>query len=282
MGFPRPSVVIPAYNEERHLRGCLEALLAQEGVEGPDIWVVPNGCTDRTAEIARSFGPRVGVIELPEGSKHAALNAGDRACTTFPRVYADADVELSPHALRQLCSVLQEPTIDAAAPRLDYDLTECSAVVRGFYGVWSLRGYLDEHHVGSGVYALNERGHARVGWFPPIIADDGYVSASIPRERRRSLQGCWFKKWAPQDLRSTFKVAVRVRQGQLQLAEEFPHLKAESVVPASRVSWGRILVQHPLSLVTYTVIRILALLRAKQLNRKGRTDVWLRDDSSRS
>lgn len=62
------SIVIPAYNEEHHLKACLEAIIAQ--TEKPDeVIVVDNNSNDATAEIARSYKfvrllhePRQGVV----------------------------------------------------------------------------------------------------------------------------------------------------------------------------------------------------------------------------
>lgn len=69
---------VPAYNEEESIGATIEALLAQTRV--PDrIVIIPNGCNDRTAEIARSFLKRnspLVVMELPklDHKKSEALN----------------------------------------------------------------------------------------------------------------------------------------------------------------------------------------------------------------
>ena len=52
------SVVIPAYNEEHTLPTCLQALKSQT-TPPLEIIVVDNNSTDRTAEVARSFGAKV-------------------------------------------------------------------------------------------------------------------------------------------------------------------------------------------------------------------------------
>ena len=59
---PLISVVIPAHNEEEFLPSCLEAVkraaaaLPDGWGDGVEIVVVANRCTDRTEEIAESFG----------------------------------------------------------------------------------------------------------------------------------------------------------------------------------------------------------------------------------
>ncbi|MEC8558761.1 MAG: glycosyltransferase, partial [Planctomycetota bacterium] len=90
------SVVIPAFDEAAMIARCLESVVGQRGLDRLEVVVVANGCRDATAELAREFGDPVRVVELAEGSKHRALNAGDAECTLFPRVYLDADVRISP------------------------------------------------------------------------------------------------------------------------------------------------------------------------------------------
>jgi len=97
--------LIPAYNEEESIGATIEALFRQDRV--PDrIVVIPNGCNDRTAEIARSFleekSPLV-VMELPrlEHKKSEALN---RAWKEYGRsmdlvICLDADTILPPNAV---------------------------------------------------------------------------------------------------------------------------------------------------------------------------------------
>jgi glycosyltransferase involved in cell wall biosynthesis len=57
------SVVIPAYNEEKHLPGLLESLALQT-YKPYEIIVVDNRSTDKTAEVAHTF-PGVRVVHEP-------------------------------------------------------------------------------------------------------------------------------------------------------------------------------------------------------------------------
>ena len=80
------SVLIPAHNEASEITACLASVFASEdlpaGWQG-EVLVIANGCTDQTAALARSTPVPQGwsllVLDLPEGGKLAALNAGDRA-----------------------------------------------------------------------------------------------------------------------------------------------------------------------------------------------------------
>lgn len=67
------SVVIPAYNEEKYIKACLDSLMAQE--EMPDeIIVVNNNSTDRTEAIVKKY-PVILITEKKKGTI-AARNRG--------------------------------------------------------------------------------------------------------------------------------------------------------------------------------------------------------------
>ena len=79
--MPRPDlqvvcVVVPAHDEERLLPDALRALeVAREVAEvDVEIVVVANGCTDRTAEVARDL--EASVIELDDANVGSARAAG--------------------------------------------------------------------------------------------------------------------------------------------------------------------------------------------------------------
>ena len=64
------SIVIPAYNEEHHLRACLDSIAAQ--TEAPnEVIVVDNNSTDKTAAIARSYHFVRLMSEQQQGIAHA-------------------------------------------------------------------------------------------------------------------------------------------------------------------------------------------------------------------
>lgn len=88
----RVSIVIPAYNEERHLLPCLEAINAQT-VPPFEVIVVDNNCTDDTTQIAKSF-PFVRIIKEPQQGIVFARNAGFDAAKGDIIGRIDADIQL--------------------------------------------------------------------------------------------------------------------------------------------------------------------------------------------
>ena len=87
-------MIIPAHNEASVIGrtlGRLDPLAPGGQVE---VIVACNGRTDNTAELARGF-KGVRVLDVPEPSKVAALNAADAEASRWPRLYRDADIEIT-------------------------------------------------------------------------------------------------------------------------------------------------------------------------------------------
>jgi len=92
--------MVPAYNEEEGIAETIESLLAQ--TRRPDlIVVIPNGCRDRTAEIARRYPVTVYELDRCEHKKSEALNRGwwKYARHADLVVCTDGDTVLPPHAV---------------------------------------------------------------------------------------------------------------------------------------------------------------------------------------
>lgn len=88
------SIVIPAHNEERHLRACLQAI-ARQTVAPFEVIVVDNNSTDKTAAITRDFPFVIVVDEQRQGIVYAR-NAGFDAANGDVIGRIDADIELPP------------------------------------------------------------------------------------------------------------------------------------------------------------------------------------------
>ncbi|MBI4658345.1 MAG: glycosyltransferase [Verrucomicrobia bacterium] len=99
------SVIIPAYNEAKCIRGCLgsvfEALAAHpRGDLATEVIVVDNNSTDGTGDLARTAGARV-VFE-PVNQIARARNAGAAAATGAWFLFLDADSLLPPATLGEI------------------------------------------------------------------------------------------------------------------------------------------------------------------------------------
>jgi glycosyltransferase involved in cell wall biosynthesis len=275
------SIVVPAHNEGLVISRMLSALVGGSGFEELDVTVVCNGCTDDTADIARRFSPAVRVIESDVASKTHALNLGDQASSTFPRIYADADIVITADAIRALAARLDRGGVLAAAPAPDIDLTECSRMVREYFSVRARLPSAREGIGGSGVYALSQAGRRRFAQFPNIVADDTYVRVQFRPEERETLRTVRSLVFAPRTIKQLIAVRTRARTGTLELAARFPNLwanmgEANNRRPISLFKQPRLW----LGLLIYCYVNARARINASVLPRNGGHS-WQRDETSR-
>ncbi len=273
------SVIVPAHNEEAVIGRCLTALLEGARPGELEAIVACNGCSDRTAERARSFGPPVRVIEIEQASKTAAINAAERLVTAFPRLYVDADVELQLRGVRAVAAALGSGVL--ASPVAETDLGPASPAVRAFYAIWLSLPY-NQVMVGTGVYALSEEGRARFGEFPPVIADDGFVRSLFRPEDRIAVPEAIVRVVAPRTLRDLVRVATRVRQGIYQLRTRQPDGRVTdqknilSILQSLPKSFAL-----PWQMMVYLSVNFVVRIRARWARMYGYERQWYRDDAAR-
>lgn len=117
--WPRVSVVVCAYNEERTIGDCLSSLVA---CEYPDLEVIvcDDGSTDRTLEVARRFPFR--VLALPHGGLSRGRNAGFEASTGEVVAYLDADATCHPEwPFHLVLSLDDENVVATGGPNLAFE-----------------------------------------------------------------------------------------------------------------------------------------------------------------
>lgn len=275
------SVVIPAHDEETTIGRCLECLLADASPGELEVIAVCNGCLDRTADVARSFGPQVTVIEIDVASKYLALRAGDERASAFPRFYIDADIVTDTQALRDVAAVLERGDALAAAPRLRVDLTRRPWYVRSYYRLWTRIPYAETAMIGTGFYALSESGRGRFGDFPDLIADDQFVLSCFDEAERRSVDSAEFVIAAPRNLRGLLQMRTRAYTGNLQLEERFG---GAGVQPGGRSAWLGAVRRRPTLLTCvpiYLLVSAIAEARSKRQFRQRDFATWHRDASTR-
>ncbi|MFC2154572.1 glycosyltransferase [Candidatus Altiarchaeota archaeon] len=119
--LPRVSVVVPAYNEEDMLAECVESLLKLDYPgEKLEIIVVNDGSTDKTREIAESFGEKIKLINLKKnsGTKAIPLNVGLRKATGEFVACLDADSVVGSSNLKNMLRYFQDERVAAVTPAL--------------------------------------------------------------------------------------------------------------------------------------------------------------------
>jgi glycosyltransferase involved in cell wall biosynthesis len=147
-------VMVLAHNEEKHLAACLDSLFDGEPNRRLEVFVMANGCTDRTEEITREYArrrPEVHLVSIEMPDKCNAWN--EFIHTTVPSqvpgrdvyFFMDGDARIVPGSLSGLAKgLVDHPAAHAAsAPpasgrSMEHDRKEL----------------IEEHHLVANLYAL--------------------------------------------------------------------------------------------------------------------------------
>jgi cellulose synthase/poly-beta-1,6-N-acetylglucosamine synthase-like glycosyltransferase len=157
VGTPSVTIVVAAYNEERHLPQKLDNLLALEYPKACVQIIVASDCsTDRTHDIVAQYADRgVELAALPvRGGKTAAQNLAVTKATGDIVVFTDATTEFAPGTLHDLLAPFGRPDVGCVGAELEYVSLEGSTVGRGAGAYWRYE---------KAVKALESRVHSLVG-----------------------------------------------------------------------------------------------------------------------
>jgi len=123
-GEPWPVMVL-AHNEERRIAACLDSLFDGEPGRRLEVFVMANGCTDRTEEITREYAvrrPGVHVVSVAMADKCNAWNVfiHETVRTRVPDrdvyFFVDGDCRTVPGSLTRLAQGLRaNPSAHAAS-----------------------------------------------------------------------------------------------------------------------------------------------------------------------
>lgn len=105
------SVVIRAYNEEKHIGRLLKGI-SQQTFPGVETILVDSGSTDRTVEIAKEFDVKIVNITPDEFTFGRSLNKGIRAASgEFVVIVSAHCYPVYPDWLERLLAPLSEPSV---------------------------------------------------------------------------------------------------------------------------------------------------------------------------
>jgi hypothetical protein len=283
-----PSIVIPAHNEERSIGALLRGLapLADSAQATPstpstpstEVIVVCNGCRDRTAVVAREAAPWATVIELVEPSKPAALDAGDAAASSFPRMYLDADVSIGADAVRQVFAAVSA-AMPAAAATPRYDTAGANWVVRSHQRFWE-RMPVNQHGLaGTNAMAVSQLGRSRFTDWPRMIGDDYFLDGLFTDTEKTRVPGAIVTRPTSQRFGDCISRKARIHQGNLDI-------RAAGLRPAHAGGGAggaksvlrddpRMIVDLPAHALVTIATRLLSWWR----RRRGTAQTWFRDSS---
>lgn len=118
-------VMVLAHNEEKHITDCLDSLCKDPSNPPLEIYVMANGCTDRTEELTREYGRQyhgVQLVSIRLGDKCNAWNVfvhevvPQRCPGREIYFFMDGDATSVPGSLREMWQSLQaEPQAHAVS-----------------------------------------------------------------------------------------------------------------------------------------------------------------------
>ena len=275
------SVLIPAHDEERVITRCLDSLFDGLDPRDVDVVVACNGCSDGTAAAARAAGYGVEVIELDVASKPAALRTGERALTTLPRIYLDADVVLTGAAATALLEHLaaRRHARGAAADRVRHvsvlgtgtRLLPCPHRVPGLMtALW-----------GAGVYGLSTAGRQRFDEYPDVVADDLFVNSCFDASEIEILPCDAAVVAAPRRAADLVHVMSRAYRGAAELSARPPGQRVERETWSRALDFSRLCLQDAKSIPDVAVYAGFAA--GARLSARLRPSArWEHDHSSRA
>lgn len=111
------SVLINNYNYGRFLSACIQSALCQDYPE-IEIIVVDDGSTDNSVEAAKSFGPRIVLIEQQNSGQGGAYSTAFSRAKGEIVMFLDSDDLLGSHVVRQVVQSFRDPLVAKVQWRL--------------------------------------------------------------------------------------------------------------------------------------------------------------------
>ena len=232
----RFAVLVAARNEELVIGGLINSLLAQEyPPELYDVWVIPNNCTDHTAQAARSCGARVMECTVPVKCKGDVMRFAyrqlrDRGYDAF--CVFDADNVADPRFLQEMNNAYRAGA--RAAQGYRDSKNPFDSAVSGCYSIyyWMMDRFHNQGKAGLNLSAMlggtgfmvSAAAFERMGgWCTRSISEDIEMSAQC------ALAGvpiAWVPKAVTYDEQPlTFRESVKQRRrwtsGTLQVAADY-------------------------------------------------------------
>jgi glycosyltransferase involved in cell wall biosynthesis len=112
------TIVIPAFNEQDHLKTCLDSIAGQN-IMPDEVIVVDNNSSDNTAAVARGYR----FVRVIRETKQGVLNArnkGFNAASSDVIARIDADTVLPPRWIEQVKRLMSDNQTDAITGPVNY------------------------------------------------------------------------------------------------------------------------------------------------------------------
>jgi glycosyltransferase involved in cell wall biosynthesis len=189
--LPRTSLIVAAHNEQDVIAAKVANMLALEHPrELLELIVACDGCTDATAERARTAGADL-VLELPRGGKIRAQDAAVECASGEIVAFSDANSYWEPDALAELLAAFADPRVAYACGQVRFVQAAAGAGNQeGVYwryelGLRALESRLSSITAGNGaIYATRREDYLVVD---PIMGHDLSLPFKMVKGGRRAV-----------------------------------------------------------------------------------------------
>ena len=238
--YPRVSMLVPCFNEEKTLAGTIDSLLAMEYPKDKlEIVVIDDGSRDRTAAIARGYAQkyptRVSFLQKQNGGKYTALNLGIERSRGEIIGCLDADSFAAPDALLEMIKRFEsDPLIMAITPAMKVyrpkRMLELMQAVEYTFGIFYKKMFdnLAAINVLPGPFSMYKREvFEKIGVFRHAHnTEDMEIAFRMHANRLRIVNAhtAIVYTTVPRTVRSLLRQRVRWSQGFLQNARDYRHL----------------------------------------------------------
>jgi glycosyltransferase involved in cell wall biosynthesis len=139
---PLLTIIIPSFNEEARLGPSLELIAEYIDASGhsTEVLVVDDGSTDRTAEVAQSFGGRIANLRVLKNGENRgkgySVRHGMREAQGENVLFTDADLSAPIEQADKLIEALQQYDVAIGSRAVDRSLiTVHESLFREFAGI---------------------------------------------------------------------------------------------------------------------------------------------------
>lgn len=236
--LPPVTLIVPAYNEEAHLK---DKIANVQELDYPrdrlQVIVVSDGSTDRTNEILGSVDdPDIETILLPERSgKAVALNRAVERARHGILVFSDAATLFMPDAIKQLVRHFADPRVGVVCGALKFKGGDEFKQTEGVYWRYETMLRLMEARLGATLTASGAIYALRRACYRPLTPDDVIDDFVVPMRARALGFRVVFDpeaeaiEFAGESVKDEFTRRVRIAVGSFRALRELSRVPMEPI-----------------------------------------------------
>lgn len=230
------SFLIPAFNEEKSLKGTVESVLKSTHKNIAEIIIINDGSTDNTLNIAKQLEKKyskVKVLDKKNSGKADSLNEGIKIAKGELIAIVDADSYPDSHAVASMQGYFDDEKVGAVTTRIlvrnrSNSLRTMQAIeYKVIAFTRKLLGFLDSIYVTPGPFALYRKSALKKvrGFDSKNMTEDIEVTWHLLHEGYKIRMSFTAKSAtiAPDTLKKWFKQRIRWNIGGFQTILKYKH-----------------------------------------------------------